>query len=312
MITVFETAIVPQVPSEPRVMLNILLGLVAGLAGGFGLVFLFENLDTILYTTDDIEAVTKLSALAKIPEANKNELFIFQNTFSPIAEAFRNLATYVQQIDHGRPVKVLLVLSAEPDQGKSLIVSQLALCLAESGRRVVVVDCDMRLPTLHRLFMISNQCGLTDVLERRASLENALQQSYNHAYHGVQVLSSGTLPAYPSKLLASPEMTELINRLAQKFDYVLLDTPAMLGIADVAAIIQKVDGFLWVVKRTHARREAVEAARKILAGFSEKSMGLIVNQADQDGSYRYYREQQKSDLLRSSTDQEVVSFPNVT
>lgn len=309
MITVFETAIVPFTPSKPRVMLNIVLGMFVGLAGGLGLAFLFENLDTILYSIRDIETVTKLTALAKIPKGHKNQVLMAQDELSPIAEAFRNLATYVQQIDPGREVKALLVVSAEPNQGKSLIVSQLAFALAESGRKVVAVDCDLRLPSLHNVFSLPNKQGLADLLERRGSLEKALQKN---AYGGVSVLTSGSLPLHPSKLLGSQQMTDLIDQLCQKFDYVLLDTPAMLGLADVAAMIQKVDRFLWVVRRAYARREAVEAAGKFLAGYPEKSMGLIINQADHDGYYGYYRYGRRSVLPTAAPRKEIATGTNVT
>ena len=309
MITVFETATVPQTPSKPRVTVNMILGFVVGLAGGLGLAFVFENLDTILYTSEDIEKITQVAALAQIPEASKDQLFVFQDSFSPIAEAFRNLATYVQQIYHGQAAKTLMVLSAEPNQGKSLITSQLALCLAESGRKVVVVDCDMRRPTLHRIFMLANECGLSNVLEQKASLDEALQKG---PLYDVRVLTSGNRPEFPTKLLASSEMSKLIHRLAVKFDYILLDTPAMLGLADVAAMIQKVDGFLWVVRRSHARREAVEAARKFLRGFSEKGMGLIINHADDGGYYGYYRRRRKGGFTVAAAEQEVGPVPKGT
>jgi capsular exopolysaccharide synthesis family protein len=207
---------------------------------------------------------------------------------------------------------VFLVLSAEPNQGKSLIVSQLALCLAESGRTVVVVDCDLRRPTLHRLFMLPNKSGLTDVLEREVPLEKAVQKSLYRDYPDIYVLASGPLPDYPTKLLASPDMTDLIHRLAQKFDYVLLDTPAMLGIADVTALIQTVDGFLWVVRQGHARREAVDSARKFLEGFSEKLVGLIVNQTDHSGYFGYYGYRRKSDPSASASfGEETITVRNL-
>jgi non-specific protein-tyrosine kinase len=285
MITVFETAVMPQSPSKPRVMLNIILGFVVGLIGGLGLAFVFENLDTTLYATEDIESVAKLIALAKIPKANKKQKSIFQAAFSPFAEAFRNLATTIQQSTQRKVLKVLLVMSAEPNQGKSLIVSQLALSLAEFGKDVVAVDCDMRRPTLHTYFGLSNTYGLTDVLEQRMNLERALQKS---SYDGVYVLASGPFPSHTSKLLGSPQMTNLINSLRLKFDYVLLDTPALLGIADVAALIQKAGGIYWVVRRAYARRQAVETARQFLAGLSDKSISLIINQAEISGSYGYY------------------------
>jgi capsular exopolysaccharide synthesis family protein len=314
MITVFESATEPGAPSKPRIMLNILLGFVVGLAGGLGLAFLFENIDTVLYKTDDIEAVTQLTALGMIPEASKEQLFIFQDIYSPLAEAFRNLATHVQQLDQAKAGqrKVLLVLGAEPDQGKSLIISQLALCLAEAGRKVVVVDCDLRMPNLHRLFMLPNKCGLTDILERGTSLEKALQKSIYSEYPDVDMLSSGPLPNYPTKLLASPEMTEVIHHLAQRYDYVLLDTPPMLGIADVTALLQKVDGFLWVVRRAHAKRDAVEAARKFLAGFAEKSVGLVVNQADHGGHYGHYGYQRRASIPTPSPEDKVLAVPRTT
>jgi Mrp family chromosome partitioning ATPase len=106
-------------------------------------------------------------------------------------------------------------------------------------------------------------------------------------------------------------MTDLINRLAQRFDYVLLDTPAMLGIADVATLMQKVGGILWVVRQGHSRREAVEKARKFLGGFAEKSLGLIVNQADDSSNYGYYSHQRKVAPTTPSTDEEVVAVRNV-
>jgi Mrp family chromosome partitioning ATPase len=116
-------------------------------------------------------------------------------------------------------------------------------------------------------------------------LETAVQKS---SYDGVYVLASGPFPSHTSKLLSSPQMSNLINSLRLKFDYVLLDTPALLGLADVGALIQKVGGIFWVVRRAHARRQAVEAARQFLAGLSDKSISLIINQAENSGSYSYY------------------------
>jgi Mrp family chromosome partitioning ATPase len=140
-------------------------------------------------------------------------------------------------------------------------------------------------------------------------LETALQKS---SYDGVYVLASGPFPSHTSKLLGSPQMTNLINSLRQKFDYVLLDTPALLGIADVAALIQKVGGILWVVRRAHARRQAVEAARQFLAGQCDKTISLIINQADNGGSYSYYYDPRKQLLRRASRHREINEDPNET
>jgi polysaccharide biosynthesis transport protein len=296
MITIFETAIVPQTPSKPRVLLNISLGLVVGLVGGLGLAFIFENLDTTLYTTEDIEIVTKITALAKIPKVNKKQTCNFQDVFSPIAEAFRKLATNIQLANHQESRKVLLIVSAEPNQGKSMIVANLAFSLAELGKNVVAIDCDTRMPTLHSMFHLSNQCGLKDVLEQKTSVKKALQKS---SYDGVTVLSSGSLLAHPSQLLGSPQMAKLIESLRQQFDYILLDSPALLAVADVSALTPNADGLIFVVRRAHATREAVQTAGKYLAELHDKSFYLIVNQADHSNGYDYYQYRRKSGTFKA-------------
>ena len=306
MITVFENATIPQQPSSPRVKINLALALVFGLAGGLGLAALFENIDPTIYTTEQIESLTGLTAVAKIPKAKKKHLLLREESFSPMGEAFWTLATYLQQSEQWHGVKVILILGAEPNQGKSLVVSQLARALAEGGRKVIAVDCDMRLPQLHSLFGLSNQIGLSVLLERKLNWETALQKS---SYESLSILTSGPPPSHTSKLLASPQMSELIKSLSRRADFVLLDTPALLGIADVAALVQKVHGSLWVVRRTYATRAALEAARNFLTRFSGKPVGLVVNQAEDDVNHGYYKAQFSASSGRSLT--EIAPGPNV-
>jgi len=294
MITVFEKAIVPQAPFRPRLALNIALGVVVGLVGGLGLALIFENLDTTLYTTEEIETTTKLTVLARIPKIHKKQIRILQNQFSPAEEAFRNLATQIQQINCDQLKKVLLVISAEPSQGKSLVVSYLAISLAEFGKNVVAIDCDTRIPRLHSLFQLSNESGLKDVLEQKVKLEKAIQKS---SYDGVSVLTSGSPLAHPSQMLGSLQMTRLIGNLSQKFDYVLLDSPALLAVADTSVLAPNVDGFLLVVRRAHARRQAVLEVSNFLMRAQDKFIGLIVNQVDTTSSYGYYKYRRQKGLL---------------
>ncbi len=171
MVTIVDRAYVPKSPVRPKILLNYALGLIIGLTGGLGLAFLFENLDTTVYTLDDIEFITKLDTLAKITKVNKRELDISKNGKSPFAEAFRNLATKIQLIDHQQTRRVLLIMSSESRQGKSTIVSNLAYALAESGKKVVAIDCDLHLPQLHRLLHLSNENGLTDVLKSESKTQ---------------------------------------------------------------------------------------------------------------------------------------------
>lgn len=282
MISMVNPATVPQSSSRPNTTLNYALGLIVGLIGGIGLALLFENLDTTLYEIRDIETTSKLPAFAKIPDVSRKEMCTFQDNFSPAAEAFRNVATNLQIGDHRQQKRVLLLVSAEPNQGKSMITFHLACSLAELGNHIVAVDCDSRVPSLHKFFHLPNQTGLKDVLENQVCLENALQKS---EFEGVEVLTSGSEMAHPTQMLSSPQMAKLIKLLKQKYDYVLLDSPAMLAVADVSALTPVADGFVLVVRQAHAQKAAVQEAGYFLAGQNGKSTFLIINQVGSGNHY---------------------------
>jgi non-specific protein-tyrosine kinase len=265
--------------------MNIALGFMVGLAGGVGLAFLFENLDITLYTTKQVEEVTELPALGKIPTARRRRQVSLFNGNSPQAEAFRCLRTNIFTLDHDAPLQTLLITSAEPREGKSTIVTSLALAIAQSGRKVVVVDSDLRRPTLHKVFDLSNKVGLSSVLSQEITLEEAVQDSQ---VSGIQVLTSGPLPSNPAELLGSPHMTALIEQLARQFDTVLFDAPSLLAVTDAAVVAPIVDGVVLVVGRAQARRKAVRAACKQLTDVKAKSIGAVVNRAERDSSYDYY------------------------
>ena len=287
MVTVLQTATVPDRPIKPSLVLNIALAVFAGLVAGFGIALLFENLDPTLYEIEEIEAVTKLSALVKIPKAKGRERTTFQGNFSPFSEAFRNLATHLEVTIRQQSKKVLLLVSAQPQQGKSMITFHLACALAELGKNVIAVDCDTRRPSLHSYFQLPNEVGLKDVLEQSLSLEGALQKS---PFEAVQVLTSGSQLAHPSQMLSSVQMTKLIRNLSQQFDYVLLDSPAMLSVADVTALVPNAGSLILVVRRAYAERDSVEAAGRFLAAQDSKFTGLILNQVENGDHYYYYED----------------------
>jgi capsular exopolysaccharide synthesis family protein len=284
-LSVVEPATTPDAPSKPRKLLNIALSLLVGLAGGAGLAFLFENLDTTLYTTQQIEEVAALSSVGRIPTARRQGRVFFFNGSSPQGEAFRRLRINVFALDHDAAPQTLLVTSASPREGKSTIAANLALAVAQSGHRVVTVDGDLRRPTLHRIFDLPNDVGLSSVLKQETTLDEGLEDS---GMPGVWVLTSGPLPLNPVELLGSPQMITLIEQLAQQFDMVLLDTPALLAVTDAAVLAPIVDGVILVVGRTQARREAVRAACQQLADVKARLVGVVVNRAEQDGTYEYY------------------------
>ncbi|MCL4553258.1 MAG: polysaccharide biosynthesis tyrosine autokinase [Candidatus Marsarchaeota archaeon] len=305
MITVWEEAIVPIFPSQPRIRLYLALASVVGLVGGIGLALVLENLDTTLYTTDDIEKVTKLTASAKIPKVGRKQIRIWSGDTSPLEEAFRNLATMIQKTD-GKKGRSILVASAQPDQGKSTVTFHLALALAEHRKTVIVIDCDTRLSKLHSLFHVSNQCGLKDVLEQVVTWEEAVQKT---SYDRVSVIASGSPLVHPSLLLGSWQTADLIKQLRQRFDYVLLDSPPMLAVADAAALAPNADSFILVVRRAHAERGLVQAASDFLEDSKTRPVYLVVNQVEHNGGYGYYKYRRKSGLLTLVQNRHVASRP---
>lgn len=256
-----------------------------GLAGGLGLAFLFENLDTTLYTTEQIERVAKAKVLAQIPQVKKRQPMIFPIGNSPQGDAFRRLQTNLLIPECELPLQTLIVTSTEPGEGKSTIVTNLAQVMAQSRHKVIVVDCDLRQPNLHHVFTLPNDVGLSSVLEGKATLDDAVQHS---EMPGVQVLTSGPLPHNPTALLGSPEMSALLEKLTRQFDKVLLDTPALLPVIDAAMIAPHVDGTLLVVKHARVRQENLQAVLRQLTFSQARIIGVAVNRTRRSKRYDYY------------------------
>ena len=301
--TVIEPAGVPLAPVRPRTSLNVAIALALGLVGGTGLAFLFENLDTKLYTTARIGAAAGLPVLGAIPAAPKrgqNGLFLSD---SPEREAFRRLRTHLLACEGGAP-RTLLVTSAEPSEGKSTVVANLASALAEAGRRVVVVDADLRRPTLHTLLALPNHLGLSSVLANKATWDQVIRDT---RLPNVWAITSGSSPSNPAELFGSPRMSELVEHLARWFDVVLVDAPCLLGVADATTLARSVDGVVLVVNRGHAREQAVQAARAELTTIRATALGVVVNRAEPDESYRYY---QASAPVRPSATRSPVDVPS--
>ncbi len=304
-VSVVEPAVVPRSPAKPRKKLNLALGFMVGLVGGVGLAFLFENLDTTLYVTEQIEEITELPVLAKVPVAKRHRQIALFSSSSLQGEAFRRLRTNIFTIGHDMSLNTLLVTSAEAGEGKSTVVANLAFAIAQSGRNVIAVDGDLRRPTLHKAFDLFNEVGLSSVLRQEASFDEAVQDS---KIPGIQVLTSGPLPLNPAELLGSPQMVALLEQLAQQFDMVLLDTPALLAVTDAAVLAPMVDGVVLVVGRAQVRQERAWAARQQLAGVKANSIGVVVNRAEQNSSYYYSPSKVRPFRVISESEYQAVHF----
>jgi non-specific protein-tyrosine kinase len=294
-ITVVEPAVLPATPSKPNKVLNLGLGVLVGLAGGVGLAFLFESLGPRLYTSRQIEAAAELSPIGKIPSRERKGLLNgkkreLEHQHTPFKEAFRRLQVQIcmQNTNHPErnPLKVLMITSAEPGEGKSTITTQLAIALAQSGKKVIVVDCDFHIPKQHKLHEMSNIVGLSTVLSHQANIAEAMQVT---RFPGLHVLTSGPLPPNPAKLLGTPLMKSMVVWLSQQYDLVLLDTPALLAVADTALLASVVDGVVFVARRNHTREDSVREACRQLVDLQAPMIGLVVNEAERNGTYYYYR-----------------------
>ncbi len=285
-LSIVEPATIPPTPSRPRKTLNVALGLMVGLMGGVGLAFLLENLDTRLHSAEQVADVTALRVLGRIPETRKSQTHVFLNGDAPQREAYRHLRTNIHSLAEVESFQTLLVTSAEPREGKSTIAANLASAIAQSDRQVVIVDADLRRPSLHTAFDLPNRIGLSSVLQAKFTHKEAVQYSKDS---GVWVLTSGPLPYNPAELLSTPQMGTLIEDLAQRFDMILVDTPSLLAVTDAAVLAPKVDGVVLVVAYAQVSRPSVRSACRVLTDVHARPVGVVVNRMNR-GIGRHYRQ----------------------
>ena len=303
-ISVVEPAILPKHPSKPNKMMNIGLGLIVGITGGVGLAFLFENLGNRLYTSKQIEAATELTPIGKIPSIPRKQLMkqlLYKQNGNhnnqhhdvinaAYQEAFRRLTVQLsRQNPNGLDNKTgtaVLITSSEPGEGKSTITANLGVAIAQSGKRVVIVDCDLHIPKQHVIHELPNTVGLSMILTDRCDFDEAVQRT---PYKGLDVLTSGPIPKNATKLFASSKMQSLIKSLSSQYDMVLLNSPAILAVANSTILTSLVDGVVFVVRRNFTREEVVREACRQLLDIKAPMLGLVVNEAELNGNYYYYK-----------------------
>jgi len=287
-ITIVEPASRPWTPSKPNTKVNVVLGTAIGLLAGLGLAFMFENMDSTLHTTEAIESTTELPILGRIPVAgpihNGRRVQVSAPGFSLQDEAYRRLRTNILALSTENHLKTMAASSADRGEGKSTVIANLAMAFARTGRRVLLIDADLRLPVLHTLFELPNRIGLSNVLCREVGLDEAVQ---NGRAAGLYVLTSGPPPQDPAELLGTEHMRELLRHSAEQYDLVLIDTPCLLSVADAAIMSPLVDGVLLVVSRSLATREDVRASIGQLSDVRANTVGVVINRAEKSPKYYY-------------------------
>lgn len=284
-----QPAVAPTKPSSPKVALNIALGLFVGLAVGIIVAALRTVLDTRLHSAQDIERVTDrpiIGAISFDPDAEKRPLIVHADPRNPRAESFRSLRTNLQFVNAGSGPRSYVVTSSVPAEGKTTTVTNLAISLAETGARVVLVDGDLRLPKVADYMGIEGGVGLTDTLIGRAELADVLQR-WGRAQ--LYVLPAGRIPPNPSELLGSKAMSAMLAVLTKEFDYVLIDTPPLLLVTDAAVVSKLTGGAIVVTASGSTKKTELSASTRALERVGSPLVGLIVTMLPTKGpdSYSY-------------------------
>ena len=206
------------------------------------------------------------------------------------AEAYRSLRTNIQYSSFDKKYQTLVVTSANPGEGKTTVAGNLALALAQGESKVLLVDCDMRRPSIHKTFKISNTYGISDLLVGNKKLE-----SVAHKYNdNLTIVPSGKIPPNPAEMLGSKAMTAFLEEMKKHFDYIVLDTPPLQAVADAQILSTKVDGSLIVVRAGVTKKDAVHNAVSIINKVNGNIIGTVLNAADnsKDKYYYYYGDEE--------------------
>ncbi|MGH9865391.1 MAG: GumC family protein [Candidatus Acidiferrales bacterium] len=311
-IRVVDAAVPPTNPVKPRFALNLFLGFVLGLAVGVALAFMQERVDNTLKSPDDIENFLRMPALGIIPsrhdiargrnrhgralpervgEGRNNGQPTFEGEGkngwirvdakslerSDLCEAFRGLRTSVMFSAVGRPPRSLVFISAETGEGKTTVCSNLGITLAQLGRRVLIIDADMRRPSVHDFFHVTDEAGLVNCLAGGEDWRNLVQPSGSK---GLDCLICGPAPTNPSELLSSDRMQILVNDALTEYNYVLVDSPPLLDVTDARILTTVVEGAVLVIKGGATSREMVQRAQAYVADVGARIIGAVLNNVD--------------------------------
>jgi capsular exopolysaccharide synthesis family protein len=290
-VRIMEQAEVPRAPFSPDRSRNYQLGLLIGLALGFGLAFLFEHVDNTVKTPEEVKALG-LPFLGMVPNvgqrAGATAAARAVSTASPdtaVAEAYRVLRTNLIFSAPSEGGRALVLTSANPGEGKTTTTANLAVALALNGAKVLVVEADLRRPALHQHFRTKKTPGLSDLIVSKCQASQAIQST---RFKGLSVLPCGYMPPNPAELLGSANMREIVAALRSCYDWVLIDTPPVLAMADTPVLCPVVDGVILVVSAEQSPRPAVLRSVDQVQAVGGKVTGVVLNRVDLRRNSYYY------------------------
>jgi len=296
-VRVVDPAEVPKSPILPRTRLNFFLGIVFGLFMGIAVAFTFEFLDNTLKNPEDIRNYLDVPYLGPVPtfdlereEVDRPELITEYSPKSTASESYRGIRTSLLFSSADKVPKVILITSAGPSEGKTLTSTNLAITMAQAGSRVVIVDCDMRKPKVHKMFNLSRDKGMSSVLVSN-DLESKLDEVVIHAdIPNLDVIPCGPIPPNPSEIIGSQKMKRIMELLQEKYDRIIVDSPPITAVTDSTVLAKFVDGVMLVVHAGVTPRQVVKTGLEQLQGVEANILGAVLNDVDTGKeSYYYYQ-----------------------
>lgn len=303
----FEAAKPPKAPIKPRPVMNMLVSLVLGTLGGVGLAFLVDMFDNTVKSQKQVEETVGIPFLGIVPmikigrgprnpnDTSERDHYILQNPRSAVAECTRTIRTNLMFMSPDRPARFLVITSSSPREGKSTTAINLAIVHAQSGKRTLIVDTDMRRPRLHKSFGVANDVGISSYIVGEASLDRAIQKS---AVEGLDLMTCGPIPPNPAELLHTEAFEHLLEELRGRYDRVIFDSPPVTAVTDSLVLASMMDGVVLVVHANITTIHAAQVARRRIEDVGGKIFGAVLNDVDLDDRrtseyyqqyYYYYR-----------------------
>lgn len=301
-IEVLEKAEVPEQPVSPSLPLNLALGLILGAGLGGSIVVILDALDTTIKSEADVAQHTDKPTLAMLPELKSGVLSGLEvigdsaaDTIthtapkSSFAEGIKTLRTNLTFMSPDEPPEAMLVTSPGPGEGKTVTATNMAIAMAQSGQKTLLVDSDLRRPRVHKALDLNKEPGLSEVITGSTALDDAVQTTMADNLHAV---SSGEVPPNPSEMLHSRSFENFVSEARQKFDRVVFDSPPLAAVSDALIISNLVDGVLLIIEFGKTRRETLVRSLEQLRGIGAPLLGCVLNEVSQDSTgygYSYYR-----------------------
>jgi exopolysaccharide transport family protein len=302
---IVDVARVPTAPSGPNVLRNLAFALALGLSTGIGLAFLLESMDNTVRTPEQAQTISALPSLGMIPLGSRStkqvgsreklalaaskeavELVTKSRPRSQMAESYRALRTSLLLTFAGGPPKVILITSALPEEGKTTTSVNSAIVLAQKGTRVLLIDADLRRPSIHKTLGMGPKLGLSNVLTGTATLQQAIIPST--ILPEFFILPAGTPPPNPAELLASTKMKDILEELRKHYDHIVIDSPPTLSVTDAVVMSTAADAVVLVIRSGHTTKPALRRARDILLQVNARVCGVLVNAVDLSSPDYYY------------------------